>query len=73
MGSRIETQSGKLVGIMGQSNQSLLSNDIRDLNEPLKVIWGDQVKQSCLIPLEGLSLILNSRVTQLSIVNVECH
>ena len=73
MGSRIETQSGKLVGIMGQSNQSLLSNDIRDLNEPLKVIGGDQVKQSCLIPLEGLSLILNSRVTQLSIVNVECH
>src|SRR5690606_41152915 len=73
MGSRIETQSGKLIGIMGQSNQSLLSNDIRHVNEPLKVIWGNQVKQSCLIPLEDLPLILSSKVTQLSIVNVECH
>lgn len=73
MGSRIETQSGKLIGIMGQSNQSLLSNDIRHVNEPLKVIWGNQVKQSCLIPLEDLPLNLSSKVTQLSIVNVECH
>lgn len=73
MGSRIETQSGKLIGIMGQSNQSLLSNDIRDLKEPLKVVWGDQVKQSCVIPLEDFSLILNNKMTQLNIVNVGCR
>lgn len=73
MGSRIETQSGKLIGIMGQSNQSLLSSDVRHLNEPLKIVWGDQVKQSCMIPLEYFSLISNNKMNQLNIVNVECR
>ena len=73
MGSRIETQSGKLIGIMGQSNQSLLSSDIRHLNEPLEIIWGNQVKQSCMIPKQDFSQISTNKITQLSIVNVECH
>jgi outer membrane usher protein len=73
MGSRIETQSGRLIGIMGQSNQSLLSSDIRHLNEPLKIIWGNQVKQSCMIPTQDFSQISTNKMTQLNIVNVECH
>lgn len=73
MGSRIETQSGKLIGIMGQSNQSLLNNDIRNLKEFLKVVWGDQVTQSCIIPMKDFALIPNNKMTQLNIVNVECR
>ena len=73
MGSRIETQSGKLIGIMGQSNQSLLSSDIRHLNEPLEIIWGNQVKQSCMIPKQDFSQISTNKITQLNIINVECH
>ncbi len=73
MGSRIETQSGKLIGIMGQSNQSLLSNNIHDLKEPLKVVWGDQVQQSCMIPPENFSGALNKKSNHLNIINVECH
>lgn len=73
MGSRIETSSGKLIGMMGQSNQSLLSDDIRQLKEPLKVVWGDQVKQSCVIPLGDFSAISNQKMMQLNIVNVECR
>ena len=73
MGSRIETPSGKLIGIMGQSNQSLLTQDIRHLKEPLKIVWGDQVKQSCMIPLEDFSEISEPKMTQLNIVNVECR
>lgn len=73
MGSRIETQSGKFIGMMGQSNQSLLSKDIRDLNEPLKIVWGDQATKLCVIPLKDLTVISNSKTTQLNIINVECH
>ena len=73
MGSRIETSSGKLIGIMGQSNQSLLTQDIRQLKEPLKIVWGDQVKQSCMIPLEDFSEISEPKITQLNIVNVGCR
>ena len=58
---------------MGQSNQSLLSDDIRELREPLQVIWGDQVKQSCMITPEKISSISNSKMSQLTIINVECH
>ena len=73
MGSRIETQSGKFIGIMGQSNQSLLSNDIRHLNEPLKIVWGDQMRQSCVIPLDNFSVISENKMNPLHIINVECH
>ena len=73
MGSRIETQSGKLIGIIGQSNQSLLNNDIHDLKEPLKVVWGDQVQQTCMIPPENFSGVLNNKSNPLNIINVECH
>lgn len=73
MGSRIETNSGKLMGIMGQSNQSLLTNDIYGLKEPLKVTWGDQVKQNCTIPLENFAMVTPNKIAQLNIINVECH
>lgn len=73
MGSRIETSSGELIGLMGQSNQSLLIHDIRDLKEPLKVVWGDQVKQSCNIPLTEFSSVVKKKNSQLDIINVECH
>jgi len=73
MGSRIETSSGQLIGLMGQSNQSLLTHDIRDLKEPLKVIWGDQLKQSCNIPLTEFSSVVKKKNSQLDIINVECQ
>ncbi|AOA59491.1 hypothetical protein BFG52_14800 [Acinetobacter larvae] len=73
MGSRIETQSGKLIGIMGQSNQSLLSNGIHDLTEPLTVVWGDQMKQRCVIPLSELSSAAENKQRSINIVNVECR
>lgn len=73
MGSRIETLSGQLVGLMGQSNQSLLTHDIRDFKEPLKVMWGDQLKQSCNIPLTEFSSMGKKKNSPLDIVNVECH
>ena len=72
MGSRIETLSGKLIGIMGQSNQSLLNNDIRDLKEPLKIVWGDQVQQTCMIPSNNFSGVLTNKSNPLNIINVEC-
>ena len=73
MGSRIETSSGNLIGLMGQSNQSLLTHDIRDLKEPLKVVWGDQLKQSCNIPITEFGSVVKKKNSQLDILNVECH
>ncbi len=73
MGSRIETLSGQLIGLMGQSNQSLLTHDIRDLKEPLKVVWGDQLKQSCSIPITEFGSMVKKKNSQLDILNVECH
>ena len=72
MGSRIETSSGKLIGLMGQSNQSLLTHDIRDLKEPLKVVWGDQLQQSCIIPITEFGSVVKKKNSQLDILNVEC-
>jgi outer membrane usher protein len=58
---------------MGQSNQSLLTHDIRDLKEPLKVVWGDQLKQSCNIPITEFDSVVKKKNSQLDILNVECH
>ncbi|ELY3878242.1 thin pilus assembly outer membrane usher AcuC [Acinetobacter baumannii] len=73
MGSRIETLNGKLIGLMGQSNQSLLTHDIRDLKTSLKVVWGDQSKQSCNIPLTEFNSVTKKNKSHLEIIVVECH
>ncbi|WP_288383217.1 thin pilus assembly outer membrane usher AcuC [uncultured Acinetobacter sp.] len=73
MGSRIESLNGQLIGLMGQSNQSLLTHDIRDLKAPLKVIWGDQTKQSCTIAPTEFSSVAKKKNSPLDIINVECN
>ena len=47
--------------------------DIRDLKEPLKVVWGDQLKQSCNIPITEFDSVVKKKNSQLDILNVECH
>ena len=51
-------------------NQSL-SSLIR--KEPLKVVWGDQLKQSCNIPITEFDSVVKKKNSQLDILNVECH
>lgn len=73
IGSQLLKNDGSLLGIMGQSNQVILENKNDVFEQPLKIVWGTEMNQSCIIaPIPDSNLKQIKQNYQFKIFNVEC-
>ncbi|QXW24571.1 fimbrial biogenesis outer membrane usher protein [Acinetobacter johnsonii] len=74
IGSQILKNDGSVLGMMGQSNQVILENRNDVFEQPLKVLWGTDMNQSCAIdPIPPLKAKPTKKNYHFEILNVECH
>lgn len=73
IGSHLLNQDGALIGILGQSNQVILESGDEAFDQSLTVAWGNEMTESCKIPLIDLPSKKQKKDKQLQILNVECH
>lgn len=74
IGSQVLKSDGTVLGMMGQSNQVILENRNDVFEQPLKVLWGTEMNQSCEIdPIPPLKAKPIRKNYHFEILNVECH
>ncbi len=73
IGSHLLNQNGTFIGILGQSNQIIIENKEDLFEQPLKVVWGNEMTESCAISPISLSKIKTDiKNHKFEILNVEC-
>jgi outer membrane usher protein len=73
IGSHLLNQDGTFIGLLGQSNQVIVENKNDLFEQPLKVVWGNEMNESCAISPISLSKIKTDQENhKFEILNVEC-
>lgn len=73
IGSRVLSESGTFIGMLGQSNQVILENRKDAFAQPLKVVWGTEMNESCkILPIASPKTKTDKKNYQFEILNVEC-
>jgi len=74
IGTQVRKQDGSFIGMLGQSNQVILEERKDVYNQPLTVVWGEDMEQSCHIsPIPSPKTNKVKKNYQFEILKVECN